>query len=428
MLSINAAIIDTIVSIEYETDVPPDCEELRNLLKFLVRAKGDHATPQNGSTPDPMNAQGNLPIGAPRECLLEDVACAMVAGRVAGEPVTPAQAGSWLCESLCSVMTLHITVAEVKLADERKKLEPLEAKAKKRGHGVEHLQTTTAKDKTVLQWREQRAVVGVVEDLIRDIKAELEAVKSSYPHLAWPAEALVVPREQDVAAAELERESSWNKRLEEISLARSASEDASSPSPSSSSLSLPINSSSFSGGYGMLDRAKMSAVDFADHLNDVGYIHYSPPHERFRRIISDECAAFEHASFDTLWWRKICLTSSGRVLLGPRWVDEGDAVVLLPGVSVPFVLTREGADLHREEARIKERLEQVDAGSEADEYVLWACYEPELQARQLEVQGRLQKLAEGQDEHWFLVGEAYVQGMMQGEADVGLEFSTFGLV
>ena len=95
---------------------------------------------------------------------------------------------------------------------------------------------------------------------------------------------------------------------------------------------------------------------------------------------------------------------------------------------MPFILTRERADLEREEARIKERLEHVDAGSESDEYVLWACYEPELRARLLQVQERLQRLAGGQDEHWFLIGEAYVQGIMQGEADVSLEFSTFSLV
>lgn len=396
VLSIKAAIFDNIASAECETDVPPASEELRKLMRFLVRAKDIHAA---------ANEPGDVSSDYHQPCLLEDVACAMVAGHIAGKQVTSSQTGPWLCESIQSRVSHLIAITQRQVTEDQRALESLELKAKKRGHGIDHLRhmPDPTADTVVMQWREKSDAIKQGLELIAGATAELEMLKTSYAHLRWPAKATVVSREEDMARAKTGREDSWKKRLEELSEQRSTE----SKSPSH-----------FQGT--MLDRAKINASDLFDTYNDWSYVRMSAPHEQFHRLVSDECSAFENASIEMLSWRKICLTRRGRVLLGPRWADDGDSIVLLPGVSTPFILTREKEDLVREDTRIRDRLSQINYRGKG--YTLWAFYESQLKVRLVEVQSRLQVIA-GQDEKcWLLVGEAYVQGRRHSDADTGLVF------
>ncbi|KXJ85797.1 heterokaryon incompatibility protein-domain-containing protein [Microdochium bolleyi] len=366
VLFVGAAVVDHIASVEYETDIPPGFDELRKLMRFLVHAKDIHVAARYEAVKAHWATDGGSET---RPCLLEDVACAMVAGHVNGKKVTPSQAGPWLCESIQSRATHALAITERKSRDDQQGLA-----------------------------------------VIAEVTAELEALKASYSHLRWPQETPVVHLEEDAARAKADRGESWNKRLEELSSKRAAG----------------TNSQSSFRGAAILDRVKMSANDVFDSVNDWSYVWMSPPHERFRRMVSDECSAFEVASTKMLSWRRICLTRRGRVLLGPRWVDNGDSIVLLPGASVPFVLTQEKDDLAREEARVKNWLSLIGKGG-ADA-MMWAFHKAQLNSRLLEIQERLRQVAGQDEQYWLLVGEAYVQGIMQGEADVGLEFGRIGII
>ncbi|KAH7031467.1 heterokaryon incompatibility protein-domain-containing protein [Microdochium trichocladiopsis] len=407
ILQVDAATFDEIASVEFEIDIPPAYAELRKLMRFLPRFSGserrsgdsvEQGKYDNNSHHSPEGSASSLSF-------LELVACTMVAGQIAGQQVTPAQAGTLLCESITSKVQKVIAGKQRQIAEDQNAQQRLEVEAKKRGHDIDYLQTTLEDNTMANKWRAKRNAIDAGLDAVREITAELEALKSAFPDLNWPKESVLVLREQDVERARAERSESRNKRLMELREKR------------------PFDIKSISSVPGtLLERGKMSANDLLDSWNDVAYLFTLAPEEAYRRVVSDECHAFEQACFEMLTWRRICLTKRGYIMLGPRWVDEGDSVLLLPNSTVPFVFARERDDLAREEARIKERLSHEDTSD--DYYQTWRAVRPQLDMRLAEVQERLQQIAEHHDDHWVLLGEAYVQGVMQGEAVAEVEFGS----
>ncbi|KAH7014503.1 heterokaryon incompatibility protein-domain-containing protein [Microdochium trichocladiopsis] len=395
-LALPAAVFDEVASLEYEKDRPLQYTELRKLMRFLATSPSVYDNHAGG---DDKNAG---------PCLLEAVACAMAAGHVAGQPVTPAQAGVWLCESIESKVGELVAETQRGITDDQHIQKGLVTKAQKKGHGIDYLKT--AEDDTAARkWRVCTQSIEQGLELVKGAAAELTALRAKYSHLRWPEKPIgVIAREHDLERARLERRNSKEKELEELLEKRS------------------IDTKSSSSIRAALDRAKLRATEAMNDVYDRLNMWEMDCKGSFRRLVSDECRTFEEAYIDALSWRRICLTRQGYVLLAPLWADEGDSIMLLPGVSVPFIFTREAADLQREEARIKERLTHVGSGDGED--LLWTAAKVELDARLIEVQDRLRSGAEQQGGPWVLIGEAYIQGIMQGEAAAGLDYGSIDIV
>ncbi|KAH7018152.1 heterokaryon incompatibility protein-domain-containing protein [Microdochium trichocladiopsis] len=410
-LSLTAAVFERVSAYVYEKDPPQGFAELRKLLRFLDQPSDLYATNQDSSLQQVLaQRQGeNAAKSQATPCLLEAVACAMVAGHVHGQKVTPSQAGTWLCENIESKVQQVVAETQRSVSDNQQIKQTLEAKAQKRGQSIEYLKTAED-DENAKKWRicDEANKQGL--EVVTEVTAELEALKIRYSHLQWlPAGTIaVVPREEDVERAKLERRNAKEKQLGELLEKRS------------------IDTKSSSSIRDALDRGRAKAVEITDDLYDRLNTWALSVGGKFRRVMSDECRAFEDAFIETLTWRRLCLTAKGHVLLGPLWLEEGDAVMLLPGVSVPFIFALEKEDLKREKARIEERLSHVDSGD--DEEVMWTAVKVPQEARLAEIEHRLQTIAERPGDRWVLIGEAYVEGIMQGEAAAGLEYGSIDVV
>ncbi|KXJ89561.1 heterokaryon incompatibility protein-domain-containing protein [Microdochium bolleyi] len=410
-LSLPAAVFDRVSAYVYEPDPPEGFAELRKLLRYLDRPSGQYDMDQDSSLQQ-VSAKGQEEETAKlhgKPSILEAVACAMVAGHVGGEQVTPSQAGTWLCESLESKVQQVVAETQRSISDNQQIRQSLEAKAQKRGQNSDYLKTAED-DRNAKKWRICDEAIKQGLEVVTEIKAELEALKLRHSHLQWqPAGTVaVVSRKEDVERARLERRNSKEKQLEELLEKRS------------------IDTKSSSSIRDALDRGRAKTTEITDNLYDRLNTWGLSVEGKFRRIMSDECRAFEGAFIKTLAWRMICVTHKGHFLLGPRWLAEGDTVMLLPGASVPFIFAPEKEDLEREKARIEERLSHVSSGD--DEEVMWSAVKVPQEARLAEIEQSLQAIAERPSNRWLLVGDAYVEGIMHGEAAGEVEFGKIDVI
>ncbi|KAF2870895.1 hypothetical protein BDV95DRAFT_70783 [Massariosphaeria phaeospora] len=104
----------------------------------------------------------------------------------------------------------------------------------------------------------------------------------------------------------------------------------------------------------------------------------------------------------TRWWRTLFTTTSGYLGMGPPWLRAGDVVMLVKGGSVPYAFT------HWDEER-RRRLQWYERGEEGG------------RARRKRTKKYKAAIEEcrnsiGEADAWILVGEAYVEGFMVGEA------------
>ncbi|ETS77148.1 hypothetical protein PFICI_11022 [Pestalotiopsis fici W106-1] len=104
--------------------------------------------------------------------------------------------------------------------------------------------------------------------------------------------------------------------------------------------------------------------------------------------------------------RRLFITRGGCIGLGPNLLKEDDTVMLVPGFYVPYIFTSIDEHLRRKAERLLGKLRDIEAkGGSNKEQV------EGMQAKLQELQDRM-----GTQDAWRLVGEAYVGGVMRGEA------------
>ncbi|KAJ3555874.1 hypothetical protein NPX13_g10264 [Xylaria arbuscula] len=98
--------------------------------------------------------------------------------------------------------------------------------------------------------------------------------------------------------------------------------------------------------------------------------------------------------------RTFLITSDGRMGIGPSAAQSGDMVAVILGSGVPFVLrSRQGPQPQPQ---------------------------PQPQEQEQDWVGNEKKRGQGfQSDYWHVVGESYVQGLMNGEAVEGSRQGTF---
>jgi hypothetical protein len=128
---------------------------------------------------------------------------------------------------------------------------------------------------------------------------------------------------------------------------------------------------------------------------------------------SQRFARYRYAAVNP--WRRAFQTKQGYLGLGPVWSKKGGVVMLVKGGYVPYIFTHVVDDLRRHAAYLKQVLEVMSGKLETEE-------EGKLKDQIVDIEAQI-----GEDDGWILVGEAYVEGVMNGEAVRGNE-ERFGRV
>ncbi|KAJ4294250.1 hypothetical protein N0V90_007940 [Kalmusia sp. IMI 367209] len=123
---------------------------------------------------------------------------------------------------------------------------------------------------------------------------------------------------------------------------------------------------------------------------------------------------YEEILRSTMRWRNVFITEKGLLGICPSWTKKGDALMLVKGGYVPYLFTHIDEDMrHKLEAY------QTAIGS------------PDIpESAKSRLQREIMKLQEnfGAIDAWVLTGEAYVEGVMEGEAVDGQEFGRIAIV
>ncbi|KAJ4295526.1 hypothetical protein N0V90_007539 [Kalmusia sp. IMI 367209] len=116
--------------------------------------------------------------------------------------------------------------------------------------------------------------------------------------------------------------------------------------------------------------------------------------------------------------RSIFITDRNMIGLGPSWVKKGDVVMLVKGGKVPYLFVPFDEHLKRDIERLgKKRDKLKEQGEKEDDKKI---NEKALEKFESDIKSKEEKI--GQKDAWWLVGEAYVDGVMNGEAAYSNEF------
>jgi hypothetical protein len=144
----------------------------------------------------------------------------------------------------------------------------------------------------------------------------------------------------------------------------------------------------------------------------------------------------DDASHAVLTWRKVFITKRGYIGIGPKWINEDDTIMIVNGAPVPFVFTKLEADLRREEIEIRKTIDKnlddynytianknhkkksIIKPLSILEHKRWDGKIERLAEEYVELKRDLQRVTGeiGKKDGWVLLGEAYVEGIMHGEA------------
>lgn len=123
----------------------------------------------------------------------------------------------------------------------------------------------------------------------------------------------------------------------------------------------------------------------------------------------------------SLIWRNLFKTRDGLLGMGPSWMRRNDKVMLIRGAAVPYIFRHVDDDLEDQikalrmgiEKRVKAISNRSDGNSSRRSSTLLKDDEELGKAKEelTTLQGQI-----GRWDAWVLVGEAYVEGMMRGEA------------
>ncbi|KAI4613526.1 uncharacterized protein J4E87_009827 [Alternaria ethzedia] len=105
--------------------------------------------------------------------------------------------------------------------------------------------------------------------------------------------------------------------------------------------------------------------------------------------------------------QSLFVTKDGYLGIGPNWLRSGDGVFLVADAKAPYILAQVDDVLRRQAREIRE---QLDTGMSRS-VKLTRKQRKSLRKQLLEIEGRL-----GGENAWQLIGEAYVEGVMNGEA------------
>lgn len=113
---------------------------------------------------------------------------------------------------------------------------------------------------------------------------------------------------------------------------------------------------------------------------------------------------FHHDSQRLASWRSLFITRNGYLGLGPSWLAEGDQVMLVKGGYVPYIFRHVDQVLTKKVRVTEDKLKDKGA----------SLSQTEREA----LQDALRKSQEqiGRKDAWVLIGEAYVRGVMEGQA------------
>jgi len=105
--------------------------------------------------------------------------------------------------------------------------------------------------------------------------------------------------------------------------------------------------------------------------------------------------------------QSLFITKGGYLGIGPNWLRNGDGVFLVADAKAPYILAKVDDVLQRQAREIRE---QLDTGMSRS-VKLTRKQRKSLQTQLLEIESRPRG-----ENAWQLVGEAYVEGIMHGEA------------
>ncbi|KAK8137109.1 heterokaryon incompatibility protein-domain-containing protein [Apiospora sp. TS-2023a] len=141
---------------------------------------------------------------------------------------------------------------------------------------------------------------------------------------------------------------------------------------------------------------------------------------------------FTEAHGQAMTWRKVFITSNGFLGIGPRLMTEGDVVMLVKGGYVPYVFRHADAEVKRRFTETQRRLLRARKAKDS-----WMANRLTNDGKAADkVRDLEQKLVElkawiesGQtSDQWVLIGEAYVEGIMNGEAVTGSMFQDIEII
>ncbi|KAI0967542.1 heterokaryon incompatibility protein-domain-containing protein [Xylaria arbuscula] len=128
----------------------------------------------------------------------------------------------------------------------------------------------------------------------------------------------------------------------------------------------------------------------------------------------DDARDFSQAQGRAMWGRAIKKTGAedgGTIVLAPSCVEKGDVVMLVKGAYVPYIFTPYEVFVQR----LSDRLKQWKT-IQVEDSLTMNTLAAELKLAETRVKAAEENLA-AKGGGWILVGEAYVEGFMNGEAD-----------
>lgn len=140
-----------------------------------------------------------------------------------------------------------------------------------------------------------------------------------------------------------------------------------------------------------------------------------------KKPVSPGAQRYEKAICSALAWRILFRTRDGLIGMGPSWLSKGDRVILVRGAIVPYVFRHVDEDLKLQLGKVKEKLEKEEKRV-SDLKQSTSKSSRERAARLQEKIPGLRRNVDvlqaqvGRKDAWVLIGEAYVEGFMRGEA------------
>ncbi|QMW33964.1 hypothetical protein G4B84_009430 [Aspergillus flavus NRRL3357] len=147
--------------------------------------------------------------------------------------------------------------------------------------------------------------------------------------------------------------------------------------------------------------------------------------------ISPEAQRYENAFYSAMNWRSLFRTKDGLIGMGPSWLSCGDWVMPVRGAIVPYVFRHIDEDLKQQVKSLGNTVEKL----EKHLFELKSTAKRNQQRLSIadterKIASLKQKIGElcgqvGRKNAWVLIGEAYVEGVMRGEALERAGFDAF---
>ncbi|KOC09605.1 hypothetical protein AFLA70_1g009091 [Aspergillus flavus AF70] len=147
--------------------------------------------------------------------------------------------------------------------------------------------------------------------------------------------------------------------------------------------------------------------------------------------ISPEAQRYENAFYSAMNWRSLFRTKDGLIGMGPSWLSCGDWVMPVRGAIVPYVFRHVDEDLKQQVKSLGNTVEKL----EKHLFELKSTAKRNQQRLSIadterKIASLKQKIGElcgqvGRKNAWVLIGEAYVEGVMRGEALERAGFDAF---